>query len=89
MAENHSGLPHGGTVIRSGKTGFNNEFNNTVEFTLDLGSNPYFTSSILVAAARAAFRMSSEGQTGAKTLFDVPPAYLSLHTGAELLAHML
>jgi diaminopimelate dehydrogenase len=89
MAAQHSGLPHGGSVIRSGRTGFDSEFNNTVEFTLDLGSNPFFTGSILVAAARAAYRLSTEGQSGAKTLFDVPPAYLSLHTGADLLAHML
>ena len=89
MAEKHSGLPHGGSVIRSGRTGLNGEFNNTVEFSLDLESNPYFTSSILVAAARAAFRLSEEGQSGAKTLFDVPPAYLSTHSREELLAHML
>lgn len=89
LKANHSGLPHGGSVIRSGKTGDNNEFNNTIEFTLNLDSNPYFTSSILVAAARAAYRLNQEGQCGAKTLFDVPPAYLSLHTREELLAHML
>ncbi len=89
LAEKHSGLPHGGSVIRSGRTGLGSEYNNTIEFKLDLDSNPYFTSSILIAAARAAYRLNSEGQSGAKTLFDVPPAYLSLHTGAELLAHML
>lgn len=89
MARDHSGLPHGGSVIRSGRTGHDREFNNTVEFTLNLDSNPFFTSSILVAAARAAFRLNQEGQSGAKTLFDVPPAYLSLHTRDELLAHML
>ena len=89
LARDHSGLPHGGSVIRSGRTGLNREFNNTVEFTLNLDSNPSFTSSILVAAARAAYRMNQEGQCGAKTLFDVPPAYLSHHTREELLAHML
>ena len=89
MAEKHSGLPHGGTVIRSGRTGLDGEFNNTVEFTLDLDSNPFFTGSILVAAARAAYRLSSEGQSGARTLFDVPPAYLSAKSREELLAHML
>ena len=86
---NHGGLPHGGSVIRSGSTGFNGEFNNTVEFTLELDSNPFFTGSILAAAARAAYRLNQEGQCGAKTLLDVPPSYLSIHSGAELLAHML
>jgi diaminopimelate dehydrogenase len=89
LERDHSGLPHGGSVIRSGRTGLNREFNNTVEFTLHLDSNRSFTSSILVAAARAAYRMNQEGQSGAKTLFDVPPAYLSHHTREELLAHML
>ena len=89
LERDHSGLPHGGSVIRSGRTGLNREFNNTVEFTLHLDSNPSFTSSILVAAARAAYRMNREGQCGAKTLFDVPPAYLSHHTREQLLAHML
>lgn len=89
MARDHSGLPHGGSVLRSGRTGMDGEFNNTIEFTLDLDSNPYFTSSVLVAAARAAYRLNSEGQSGARTLFDIPPAYLSTHTREELLAHML
>lgn len=89
MDRDHSGLPHGGSVLRSGRTGFDDEFDNTVEFTLNLDSNPFFTSSILVAAARAAYRMNSEGQSGARTLFDVPPAYLSHHSREELLAHML
>ena len=89
LDKNHSGLPHGGSVLRSGRTGFNDEFNNTVEFTLNLDSNPFFTSSILAAAARAAYRLNQEGQSGARTLFDVPPAYLSHHSREELLAHML
>ena len=89
LNRDHSGLPHGGSVIRSGRTGLDSEFDNTVEFTLNLDSNPFFTGSILAAAARAAYRMNSEGQSGAKTLFDVPPAYLSHHTREELLAHML
>lgn len=89
LDEKHAGLPHGGSVLRSGRTGFDNEFSNTVEFSLDLGSNPHFTSSILVAAARAAYRMNQEGQSGARTLFDVPPAYLSHQSREELLAHML
>lgn len=89
LERDHSGLPHGGSVLRSGCTGFDGEFNNTIEFTLNLDSNPYFTSSVLAAAARAAYRMNQEGQSGAKTLFDVAPAYLSLRTREELLAHML
>jgi len=89
LNEKHSGLPHGGSVIRSGSTGFDGEYNNTVEFSLNLDSNPFFTSSILVAAARAAYRMNQEGQSGARTLFDVPPAYLSHQSREELLAHML
>lgn len=90
---NHSGLPHGGRVIRSGITGGESaeadSYANTVEYSLTLESNPFFTGSILVAAARAAARMNAEGASGAKTLFDVPPAYLSAHTREELLAHML
>ena len=89
LDKNHSGLPHGGSVLRSGRTGFDMEFNNTIEYTLNLDSNPFFTASILAAAARAAYRMNKEGQSGAKTLFDVPPAYLSTQSSEELLAHML
>ena len=65
MAAEHMGLPHGGKVLRSGHTGLEGEFNNTVEFGLDLDSNPYFTGSILAAAARAVYRLSAEGRTGA------------------------
>ena len=89
LNEKHSGLPHGGSVLRSGSTGFSGEYNNTVEFTLGLDSNPFFTGSILAAAARAAFRMNSEGECGAKTLLDVPPVYLSHQSREELIAHML
>lgn len=89
LDEKHSGLPHGGSVLRSGSTGFNHEFNNTVEFSLNLDSNPFFTATILAASARAAYRMAEEGQSGARTLFDVPPAYMSSHSREELLAHML
>ena len=89
LNEQHSGLPHGGSVIRSGPTGFEGEFNNTIEFTLELDSNPFFTGSILAAAARAAFRMNQEGQSGAKTLLDVPPVYLSHQSREELIAHLL
>lgn len=89
LDRDHSGIPHGGFVIRSGKTGASGETNHIVEYSLKLGSNPEFTSSILVAYARAAYRMHKEGQSGAKTVFDVAPAYLSVKSGAEIRAEML
>lgn len=89
LDRDHSGIPHGGFVIRSGKTGVSGETNHIVEYSLKLGSNPEFTSSILVAYARAAYRMHKEGQSGAKTVFDVAPAYLSPKSGEEIRAEML
>ncbi len=89
LAANHAGLPHGGTVIRNGKTGLEGEFANTLEFSLDLQSNPHFTGSVLAACARAAYRMSQEGQSGAKTMLDIAPAQLSPLSREELLAHVL
>ena len=86
---NHAGLPHGGSVIRSGRTGLSGEFGNTIEFSLQLDSNPHFTGSVLCAAARAAFRMNEAGQTGARTMLDVPPALLSPLSGEELRAHIM
>ena len=86
---NHKGIPHGGFVIRSGKTGANDEFDNVVEYSLKLDSNPAFTSSVLVAYARAVARMSKEGKTGCVTVLDVPPAYLIAKSGAELRKSML
>ncbi len=80
----HSGIPHGGFVIRSGKTGANLEHNHIIEYSLKLDSNPEFTASVLVAYARAAYRMNKEGQCGCKTVLDVPPAYLSAKSAAEL-----
>jgi diaminopimelate dehydrogenase len=80
--ENHSGMPHGGVVIRSGKTGISTK--QRIEFSLALDSNPEFTSSVLVAYARAVYRMAKEGQVGARTVFDIPFAYLSPRTGDEL-----
>lgn len=85
----HSGIPHGGFVIRSGKTGWNEENNHIIEYSLKLDSNPEFTASVIVACARAAFRMKKEGMTGCKTIFDIAPAYLSPLSGEELRAHML
>ena len=89
MKRDHSGIPHGGFVIRTGKTGWNDENNHVIEYSLKLDSNPEFTSSVIVAYARAAYRMSQEGQKGCKTVFDVPPAYLSALDGAELRKHLL
>ena len=89
LKRDHSGIPHGGFVIRSGKTGWNDENNHVIEYSLKLDSNPEFTSSVIVAYARAAYRMSQEGQKGCKTVFDVPPAYLSALSGEELRSHLL
>lgn len=89
MKRDHSGIPHGGFVIRSGKTGWNEEFGNVIEYSLKLDSNPAFTSSILVAFARAAYRLAEEGQSGCKTVFDIAPAYLSAKSGEELRRTML
>ena len=83
----HSGIPHGGLVLRSGVTGKGNK--HLIEYSLKLDSNPEFTSSVLVAYARAAHRMAQEGACGCKTVFDVPPAYLSPKTGEELRAALL
>ena len=88
MKRDHSGIPHGGFVIRSGKTGWN-EFGNVIEYSLKLDSNPAFTSSILVAFARAAYRLAEEGQSGCRTVFDIAPAYLSAKSGEELRRTML
>ena len=78
----HSGIPHGGFVIRSGKTGWNRENSHVIEYSLKLDSNPEFTSCVIVAYARAAYRLQKEGQTGCKTVFDIAPAYLSAQDGA-------
>ena len=96
LKRDHSGIPHGGFVIRSGKTGLNKEHNHIIEYSLKLDSNPEFTASVLVAYARAVYRMKQaayrlyqEGQRGCKTVFDVAPAYLSPMSGEELRAHLL
>lgn len=89
LQRDHAGIPHGGFVIRTGKTGWNCEFDNVIEYSLKLDSNPAFTSSVIVAYARAVFRMKNEGMTGCKTVFDVPPAYLSPLSGEEIRAHLL
>ena len=89
MAENHSALPHGGTVIRNGFTGKNGENYHTIEYSLRLDSNPEFTGSVLVAYARAAVRMNKNGESGCKTAFDIPPALLSPLSSEELRKHLL
>ncbi len=89
MKRDHSGLPHGGSVIRSGVTGWDGESQQTIEYKLTLDSNPQFTASVLVACARAAAKMRSRGITGCQTIFDVAPADLSPMSREEMLAHML
>jgi diaminopimelate dehydrogenase len=89
LDRDHSGIPHGGFVIRSGKTGWEGENNHIIEYSLKLDSNPEFTASVIAAYARAAYRMGQEGSKGCKTVFDIPPAYLSAMSGEELRAHLL
>ena len=89
LKKNHSGIPHGGFVLRSGVTGWDGEHKHLIEYSLKLDSNPEFTASVIVAYARAAYRLHKEGQTGCKTVFDIAPAYLSAKSGEELRAHML
>lgn len=89
LKKNHSKMPHGGFVIRSGKTGLNNETNQIIEYSLKLESNPEFTSSILVSYARAIYRLAEKKEYGCKTVFDIAPALLSRHTKEDLLKHML
>jgi len=89
LKKNHSKMPHGGFVIRSGNTGINNETKQIIEYSLKLESNPEFTSSVLLAYARAAYRLSKAGESGAKTVFDIPPIMLSPKTSEELLESIL
>ena len=89
LERDHSGIPHGGFVLRSGKTGWNGENKHIIEYSLKLDSNPEFTSSVLCAYARAAYKLSKEGQSGCKTVFVIAPAYLSPQSGDELRAHLL
>ena len=89
LKRDHSGIPHGGFVIRSGKTGADKEHSHIIEYSLKLDSNPEFTASVIVACARATYRMRREGMTGCKTIFDLPPSYLSPMSGEELRKHLL
>ena len=85
----HKGIPHGGKVIRTGKTGIDNENNHTIEYSLNLDSNPEFTSSVITAYARAAYRLNKDGKSGCKTVFDIAPKLLSLKPYEELIKEML
>lgn len=89
LKANHSGLPHGGFVIRTGTTGADCEYKDVIEYSLKLDSNPAFTGSVLVAYARAAYRMHKEGKTGCLTVLDIAPAYLCAQTSDELRKHLL
>ena len=89
LKANHNGIPHGGFVIRTGRTGWEGENQHLIEYRLKLDSNPEFTSSVIVAYARAAYRLAKEGQTGCKTVFDIAPAYLSMKSNEELRRTML
>ena len=89
LERDHSGIPHGGFVIRSGRTGFDLEHQHIIEYSLKLDSNPEFTSSVIVAYARAAYRLNKEGACGCKTVLDVPPAYLSANSAEDLRKRLL
>ena len=89
LNEKHSGIPHGGVVIRSGKTGLNKEHSHVIEYSLKLDSNPEFTASVLIAYARACYRLQKEGVVGCKTVFDIPPIYLSPLSREEIIKSML
>ena len=89
LKRDHAGIPHGGFVIRSGKTGADKENTHIIEYSLKLDSNPEFTASVIVACARAAHRLHKDGMTGCKTIFDLPPSYLSPLSGEELRATLL
>ncbi len=89
LQRDHMGIPHGGRVIRSGFTGFNLSTKHTIEYSLNLESNPEFTGSVLAAYARAAYRLNKNGESGCKTVFDIAPAQLIDKSGDEIRAHML
>lgn len=89
LLKDHRGIPHGGFVITTGKTGWEDENSHVIEYSLKLDSNPQFTASVLTAYARAACRLNQEGQFGCKTVFDIAPAYLSAMSGEELRGHLL
>ena len=89
LVEKHGGLPHGGSVIRNGVTGKNGENKHVIEYKIQLDSNAEFTSSVLVACARATYRMYKEGSFGCKTMLDVPPVYLMKEAREEAIQKLL
>ncbi len=89
LDRDHGGIPHGGFVIRTGTSGWNNENSHVIEYSLKLDSNPEFTAGVIAACARAAYRMKADGASGCKTMFDIPPAYLIGMSGEEIRAKML
>lgn len=89
LNRDHKGIPHGGSVIRTGKTGLNGENKHVIEYSLKLDSNPEFTASVLVAYARAVYKLNKKGDIGCKTVFDIAPADLSPMSHEEMLAHLL
>jgi diaminopimelate dehydrogenase len=89
MDRDHSELPHGGYVLRSGHTGADGEYSDTMEFSLKLDSNPYFTGSVLAACARAAYKLNQAGHTGCMTMFDIPPALYAPYSGEQLTRTLL
>lgn len=89
LLRDHAGIPHGGMVIRTGKTGWNEENTHVIEYSLKLDSNPEFTSSVIIAYARAAYRLASEGKTGCLTVLDIAPSYLSAKSHEELISSLL
>ena len=89
LDRDHKGIPHGGFVIRTGKTGADNSSSHVIEYSLKLDSNPEFTASVLVAFARAAYRMCGRGDCGCKTVFDIAPVDLSIKTREQIIAEML
>ncbi len=89
LIKNHSGIPHGGSVIRTGKSGLNGENKHVIEYSLKLDSNPEFTANVLVACARAIYKMHERGDSGCKTIFDLAPSDLSSKSGEELRKELL
>ena len=89
LDRDHSGIPHGGFVIRTGSTGFNGEHKHVIEYSLKLDSNPEFTASVITAYARAAYKLNAEGASGCKTVLDIAPAYLSPKSPADLRRELL
>ena len=89
LDRDHGGIPHGGFVIRTGKSGWNSENSHIIEYSLKLDSNPEFTAGVIAACARAAYRMKADGSSGCKTMFDIPPAYLIGMSAEDLRAKML